>query len=92
MSERAAAAWPLLPDAASGPHTLPATVTALKHQIDVNTLEQLAGQDAGAERDRRLQSRRPRTPIAFDPYAENRDTGAFILIDRYHQRDGWRPA
>ena len=21
-------------------------------------------------------------PIAFDPYAENRDTGAFILIDR----------
>ena len=25
---------------------------------------------------------RPRQPIAFDPYAENRDTGAFILIDR----------
>ena len=23
------------------------------------------------------------TPIVFDPYAENRDTGAFILIDRY---------
>ena len=22
-------------------------------------------------------------PIAFDPYADNRDTGAFILIDRY---------
>ena len=22
-------------------------------------------------------------PVAFDPYAENRDTGAFILIDRY---------
>ena len=21
-------------------------------------------------------------PIAFDPYADNRDTGAFILIDR----------
>ena len=21
-------------------------------------------------------------PVAFDPYAENRDTGAFILIDR----------
>ncbi len=22
-------------------------------------------------------------PVAFDPYADNRETGAFILIDRY---------
>ena len=27
-------------------------------------------------------------PVAFDPYADNHDTGAFILIDRAHQRDG----
>ena len=37
---------------------------------------------AGAERDRRLQPRASTAPIAFDPYAENRETGGFILIDR----------
>ena len=26
---------------------------------------------------------RPPQPIAFDPYATNRDTGGFILIDRF---------
>ena len=25
-------------------------------------------------------------PVAFDPYAENRETGAFILVDRYTNR------
>ena len=29
-------------------------------------------------------------PVAFDAYAENRETGGFILIDRHHQRDGRR--
>ena len=29
-------------------------------------------------------------PIVFDAYADNHDTGAFILIDRYCQQDGCR--
>ena len=35
---------------------------------------------------------RSTAPIAFDPYAENRDTGGFILIDRHHQRTPSAPA
>ena len=40
------------------------------------------GQDARAERDRHLQPR-PRQPIAFDAYVENREIGGFIIIDRF---------
>ncbi|MEM7277672.1 MAG: sulfate adenylyltransferase subunit CysN [Pseudomonadota bacterium] len=58
-----------------------ATITPLKYRIDVNTMEneparQLRQNDIGVcnlELDR---------PIAFDSYADNRDTGGFILIDR----------
>ena len=59
-----------------------ATITPLKYKVNVNTLEHARGDDARAERDRRLQPRaRPRRS-PFDPYADNRDTGGFILIDR----------
>ena len=58
-----------------------ATVKPLKHRIDVNTLQReparrLAMNDIGVvnlELDRR---------VAFEPYADNRDMGGFILIDR----------
>ena len=30
---------------------------------------------------------RPALPVAFDPYEDNRRTGSFIVIDRYHQPD-----
>ena len=65
-----------------GPRTVPATVTALKHRIDVDTLAHLA--------DKTLRMNEvgfcnlsTAGPVAFDPYAVNRDTGAFILIDRF---------
>jgi bifunctional enzyme CysN/CysC len=65
-----------------GARTVPATVTALKHRIDVETLAHLA--------DRTLDLNEvgfcnlsTAVPIAFDPYAANRGTGAFILIDRF---------
>jgi bifunctional enzyme CysN/CysC len=62
--------------------TVPAQVTALKHKIDVNTFEHLAAKTL------RLNEVGSATfslsePIAFDPYAYNRDTGGFILIDRF---------
>lgn len=64
-----------------GAKTVVATVMPLKYKIDVNTLDRLAAtrldlNEIGVcdlELDR---------AIAFDPYEENRGTGAFILIDR----------
>ncbi len=61
--------------------TVPATVTALKHKIDVNTLDELAAKTLGLNEIAEVNIETG-TAIAFDPYAENRDTGAFILIDR----------
>ena len=66
-----------------GTRTLPATVTELKHKIDVNTLDHsaaktLALNEVGYGNFSLAQ------PIAFDPYMENRDTGGFILIDRFN--------
>jgi bifunctional enzyme CysN/CysC len=65
-----------------GAKTTPATVTELKHRIDVNTLEKLAGKTL-ALNEVGFCNLATTTPIAFDPYADNRDTGAFILIDRF---------
>jgi hypothetical protein len=64
-----------------GTRTVPATVTALKHRIDVDRGSHVAARSARAQRDRLLQFI-DRQPIAFDPYKVNRDTGGFILIDR----------
>ncbi|HEY5409192.1 MAG TPA: sulfate adenylyltransferase subunit CysN [Caulobacteraceae bacterium] len=65
-----------------GTQYVPAKVTALKHKIDVDTLEHLAGRTL-ALNEIGVCNFATTTPIAFDPYEENRDTGAFILIDRY---------
>jgi bifunctional enzyme CysN/CysC len=58
-----------------------AQVTELKHKVNVNTLEHTAAKHLELNEvgfgtialDR---------PIAFDPYADNREMGGFILIDR----------
>ncbi|HSV68826.1 MAG TPA: sulfate adenylyltransferase subunit CysN [Methylibium sp.] len=64
-----------------GATTVPATVTEIKHQVNVNTMEHLAAKrlelNAIGECNLSLDK-----PIAFDPYQDNRDTGGFILIDR----------
>jgi bifunctional enzyme CysN/CysC len=60
----------------------PVKVTALKHKIDVDTLEHLAGRTL-ALNEIGVCNVSTTVPIAFDPYVENRETGAFILIDRY---------
>jgi bifunctional enzyme CysN/CysC len=62
--------------------TLPATVTELKHQIDITTLSKLAAKTL-ALNDVGVCSQSVARPVVFDAYADNRDTGAFILIDRY---------
>jgi bifunctional enzyme CysN/CysC len=65
-----------------GTATVPASITELKHKVDVNTLDHMAGKtlllnEVGYGNISTSQ------PIAFDPYVENRDTGSFILIDRF---------
>ena len=63
-------------------NTLGASVTELKHQLDVNTLAKLAAKTLSLNEVGICNLSLAR-PVAFDPYADNRDTGAFILIDRY---------
>jgi bifunctional enzyme CysN/CysC len=64
-----------------GTRTVPATVTALKHRINVETLAQLADKTLGLN-EIGFCNLSTATPVAFDPYKANRHTGAFILIDR----------
>ncbi|MDX7951129.1 sulfate adenylyltransferase subunit CysN [Lichenihabitans sp. Uapishka_5] len=61
---------------------VPVTVTAIKHRIDVNTLEETGAVKTLGLNEIGLCSLAASTPVAFDPYRENPDTGAFILIDR----------
>ena len=65
-----------------GTRTVGATVAQPKYKINVNTLEHTAAKTldlneigvANLSLDRR---------IPFDPYADNRDLGGFILVDRF---------
>jgi bifunctional enzyme CysN/CysC len=63
-------------------NVLTATVTEIKHQLDVNTLSQLAAKTLSLN-EVGICNLSVSRPVAFDAYADNRDTGAFILIDRY---------
>jgi bifunctional enzyme CysN/CysC len=65
----------------SGARTVPATVTALRHRIDVESLA-TSPATALALNEIGLAEFETAGAIAFDPYDENRVTGAFILIDR----------
>jgi bifunctional enzyme CysN/CysC len=65
-----------------GTATVPAQVSTLKHKIDVNSLDHhaaatLALNEVGYANFSLAQ------PMAFDAYRDNRDTGGFILIDRF---------
>jgi len=65
-----------------GTKYIPARVTSLKHKVDVNTLEHIAAKTLGLN-EIGLCNVATAAPVAFDPYAEVRETGAFILIDRF---------
>ena len=64
-----------------GGRTTPASITELKHRIDVNTQDRLAAKTL-ALNEIGFCNLATTLPVAFDPYADNRETGAFILIDR----------
>ncbi|WP_345791909.1 sulfate adenylyltransferase subunit CysN [Thauera sp. JM12B12] len=64
-----------------GAKTVTATITDIKYQVNVNTLEHVAAKklELNAIGVCNLSLDRP---IAFDAYRDNRDTGGFILVDR----------
>ncbi len=57
-----------------------ATVTDLKHRIDINDFSHEAAKSL-AMNEAGVVNISTRMPIAFDPFTGNRATGAFILID-----------
>ncbi|MBC7206024.1 MAG: adenylyl-sulfate kinase, partial [Methyloversatilis sp.] len=64
-----------------GTRTVTATVTDIKHKVNVNTLEHLAAKQLALNEIAVVKLGIDR-PIAFDPYESVRETGGFILIDR----------
>jgi bifunctional enzyme CysN/CysC len=64
-----------------GGRTTPASVTELKHRLDVNNFDKLAAKELDLN-EVGFCNIATTMPVAFDAYADNRDTGGFILIDR----------
>ena len=65
-----------------GTKFVPARVTSLKHKVDINTLEHIAAKTL-ALNEIGLCNLSTAVPVALDPYADNRATGSFILVDRF---------
>jgi len=65
-----------------GPKTTPITITTIKYKVDVNTQQHLAA-TALSLNDIAFCNVSTDTPVAFDPYDQNRRTGSFIIIDRF---------
>lgn len=65
----------------TGNRMIPATVTELKHKINVNTLEHMSGKTLTLN-EVGFCNFNLASPIAFDAYKDNRRMGSFILIDR----------
>ena len=64
-----------------GSRTLGASVTEIKHKIDVNTQDRLAAKHLELNEVAYCNLHLDQA-IAFEPYARNRALGSFILIDR----------
>ncbi|MCB9710132.1 MAG: sulfate adenylyltransferase subunit CysN [Nitrospirales bacterium] len=66
----------------AGTRTIPAQISELKYKVNVNTLEHLASKTLKLN-EVGICNISLDHPISFDPYRDNRQTGAFILIDHY---------
>lgn len=64
-----------------GARTVSASISEIKHRIDVNTQEAMAAKRL-ALNEVGVCNLSLDEPIAFEPYARNRTLGGFILIDR----------
>jgi len=65
-----------------GACTATASVSEIKYQVNVNTLEHLAAKKLELN-EIGVCNLTASSPIPFDPYHQNRKTGGFILIDRF---------
>ncbi|MEM9988127.1 MAG: sulfate adenylyltransferase subunit CysN [Pseudomonadota bacterium] len=61
--------------------TIAGTVTDLRNKIDVNTLEEQPGKTLSLN-EIAVVKLNLASPIAFDAYQDNRQTGSFIIIDK----------
>jgi len=68
-----------------GARMVGASVTEIKHRVNVNTLEHLAAKKLELN-EIGLVNLSLDQAIPFEPYAQNRDLGGFILIDRISNR------
>ena len=64
-----------------GTRTVSATVSPIKYKVNVNTLEHVATRTLELN-DIGVCGLQLAQPIVFEPYADSRDLGGFILIDR----------
>ncbi|MFK7855506.1 MAG: sulfate adenylyltransferase subunit CysN [Granulosicoccus sp.] len=64
-----------------GSKTINATITTIKHQVNVNTLEESAATQLELNAIG-ICNISTDQPLAFDAYKDNREMGGFILIDR----------
>jgi bifunctional enzyme CysN/CysC len=64
-----------------GTRSVAASVTDIRHKIDVNSFQQIATKSLSLN-EVGVCNLSLATSIAFDPYDDNRRTGAFIVIDR----------
>jgi bifunctional enzyme CysN/CysC len=64
-----------------GTRTIPASITELKHRLDVNNFDKLAAKRLDLN-EVGFCNLATTIPVAYDAYADNRSTGSFILIDR----------
>jgi len=65
----------------TGTNSIAASVTDIKYQVNVNTLEHVAAKKLELNEIAFCNLSLDRA-VPFDPYTENRDTGSFILVDR----------
>jgi bifunctional enzyme CysN/CysC len=65
-----------------GTKTVPASITDLKYKVDVNSLDRFAAKTLQLN-EVGFCNFSTAAPIAFDPYTDNRETGGFIVIDRF---------
>jgi len=61
--------------------SVPASISKLKHRIDINDFSEVAANTLELN-EIGVATLSLTAPIAFDPYQDNRATGAFIIIDR----------
>ena len=64
-----------------GSRTVSASVTDIRHKVDVNSFQQLAAKTLKLN-EVAVVNLATQEPVAFDAYADNHHTGAFIVIDR----------